>query len=90
MNLIDIIERESVKLGYRNETLRRDYAFSNVWGEGDTTCTVPFAAFTQTPPSYRSAAFAVIEATPEAAAEVIRGYRALGAGAGFSLAGLRQ
>lgn len=79
MSLIDIIERESVKLGYRGETLRRDYAFSNVWGKGDTTCTVPFAAFTQTPPSYRSAAFAVIEAAPDVAAEVIRGYRALGA-----------
>lgn len=37
MNLIDLIERESVKLGYRGETLRRDYEFSNVWGKGDTT-----------------------------------------------------
>ena len=54
-------------------------AFSNIWGEGDTTCTVLLAAFAQTPPSYRSAAFAVIEAAPEAAAEIIRGYRALGA-----------
>ena len=79
MNLIDLIERESVKLGYRGETLRRDYEFSNVWGKGDTTCSVPFAAFTQTPPSYRSAAFAVIEATPEDAAEIIRRCRALGA-----------
>lgn len=79
MNLIDVIERESVELGYREEALRRDYAFSNVWGEGDTTCTVLFAAFTQTPPSYRSAAFAVIEASPEAAAETVRMYRALGA-----------
>lgn len=79
MNLIDMIELESVKLGYRDEALRRNYAFSNVWGKGDTTCVVPFAAFTQTPPSYRSAAFAVIEATPETAAEVVRAYRALGA-----------
>lgn len=79
MNLIDIIERESNKLGYRNEALRRDYAFSNVWGEGDTTCTVPFAAFTQNPPSYRSAAFAVVEATQETAAEIVRDCRALGA-----------
>lgn len=79
MSFIDIIERESVKLGYRGDALRRDYAFSNIWGEGDTTCSVPFAAFTQTPPSYRSAAFAVIEATPNIAAELIRSYRALGA-----------
>lgn len=79
MSFIDIIERESVKLGYRSDALRRNYAFSNIWGDGDTTCSVPFAAFTQTPPSYRSAAFAVIEAAPDTAAELIRSYRALGA-----------
>jgi len=79
MSLIDIIERESLKLGYRGDALRRNYAFSNIWGEGDTTCSVPFAAFTQTPPSYRSAAFAVIEAAPDIAAELVRSYRALGA-----------
>lgn len=79
MSFIDIIERESVKLGYRADALRRNYGFSNIWGEGDTACSVPFAAFTQTPPSYRSAAFAVIEATRETAAELVRSYRALGA-----------
>jgi hypothetical protein len=79
MSLLDIIERESAKLGYRDEALRRDYAFSDVWGSSEATCTVPFAAFTQTPPSYRSAAFAVIEAAPEAAAEIIRAHRSLGA-----------
>ena len=79
MSSIDVILHESIKLGYRDEALRRHYTFSNVWGEGDTTCTVPFAAFTQTPPSYRSAAFGVIEATPEAAQGAIHGYRALGA-----------
>lgn len=79
MSFIEIIERETIKLGYRADALRRNYAFSNIWGDGDTTCSVPFAAFTQTPPSYRSAAFAVVEATPETAAELIRSYRALGA-----------
>jgi len=68
MSLLDIIEREAISLGYREEALRRDYAFSDVWGEHEAACTVAFAAFTQTPPSYRSAAFAVIEAAPELAA----------------------
>lgn len=77
MSLLDIIERETVKLGYRDEALRRDYAFSDVWG--DAVCSVPFAAFTQTPPSYRSAAFAVIEADADVAAETIRRHRSLGA-----------
>ena len=79
MRLLDRIEGEFLKLGYRGDTLRRDYAFSDVWGEQGATCHVAFAAFTQTPPSYRSAAFAVIEAAPEAAAEAIRARRALGA-----------
>jgi hypothetical protein len=79
MNLLDRIEGEFLKLGYRADALRRDYAFSDVWGEPGATRRVAFAAFTQTPPSYRSAAFAVIEAAPEAAAEAIRSRRALGA-----------
>ncbi|HET7575695.1 MAG TPA: N-6 DNA methylase [Sphingomicrobium sp.] len=79
MSLLDRIEGEFLKLGYRADTLRRDYAFSDVWGENGATCRVAFAAFTQTPPSYRSAAFGVIEAAPEAAAEAIRARRALGA-----------
>lgn len=79
MTLLDRIEGEFLKLGYRADTLRRDYAFSDVWGESGATCRVAFAAFTQTPPSYRSAAFAVIEAAPQFAAEAIRVRRALGA-----------
>lgn len=79
MTLLDRIEGEFLKLGYRADTLRRDYAFSDVWGEPGATRSVAFAAFTQTPPSYRSAAFAVIEAAPEAAVEAIRARRALGA-----------
>jgi len=79
MSLLDRIEGEFLKLGYRADALRRDYTFSDVWGEGNATCRVAFAAFTQTPPSYRSAAFAVIEATPNTAAEAIRERRSLGA-----------
>jgi hypothetical protein len=79
MSLLDRIEGEFLKLGYREVALRRNYAFSDVWGEGGATCHVDFAAFTQTPPSYRSAAFGVIEVAAESAAEAIRARRALGA-----------
>lgn len=79
MSMLDIIEREFIGIGYRKDAIRRNYAFSNVWGEHGATCSVAFAAFTQTPPSYRSAAFAVIEASHEAAADTIRERRALGA-----------
>lgn len=79
MNLLDIIEREFIGIGYREDAIRRDYAFSNVWGEHGATCSVAFVAFTQTPPSYRSAAFAVVEASHEKAADAIMERRALGA-----------
>jgi hypothetical protein len=79
VSLLDLIEREAAKLGYHADALRRDYAFSDVWGEDERPRSVSLAAFTQTPPSYKSAAFAVIEASPETAAGIIRAHRALGA-----------
>jgi hypothetical protein len=79
MNFLDVIERELIGIGYREDAIRRDYTFSNVWAEHGATCSVAFVAFTQTPPSYRSAAFAVIESSHETAADTIRERRALGA-----------
>ncbi len=79
MSLIDVIKMETIKLGYREDTLRWNYAYSDVWGPAAATRSVPFAAFTQTPPSYRSAAFAVLEAAHGKAAEIVREHRSLGA-----------
>jgi hypothetical protein len=79
MNLIDIIDAETQKLGYRTDAIRRNYSYSDVWSTPTSTRSVPFAAFTQTPPSYRSAAFAVIEAPESEAAVSVREHRALGA-----------
>lgn len=79
MSLIDRIISASEKLGYRDATLLRDYRFSDVWGDTTTPCRVALAAFTQTPPSYRSAAFGVIEAKGEDAERTVRSLRALGA-----------
>ncbi len=79
MTLIDTIATETEKLGYRTEAIRRDYFYSDVWSSSASTRSVPFAAFTQTPRSYRSAAFAVIEAPESEAAVSVREHRALGA-----------
>jgi hypothetical protein len=35
VSLLDLIEREAAKLGYHADALRRDYAFSDVWGEDE-------------------------------------------------------
>jgi len=79
MSIIDVIKKETVKLGYREDALRWNYAYSDVWGATAATRFVPFAAFTQTPPSYRSAAFAVVEASHGKAAEIVGQHRSLGA-----------
>ncbi|BCH26732.1 N-6 DNA methylase [Mesorhizobium sp. L-8-3] len=49
-------------LGYPTEALLSDYSFADVLSPAGETRRVAFAAFTQTPPSYRTAAFGVVEA----------------------------
>ena len=49
-------------IGYRQEAIVRDYTFADVLDPANTTRTVALAAFTQTPPSYRSAALAAVPA----------------------------
>lgn len=80
MIAFDILANEARGLGYREDAIRRNYAYSDVWaGPGAMARCVPLAAFTQTPSSYRTAAFAALsleEGVPEALA---REHRALGA-----------
>lgn len=49
-------------LGYPAEALLSDYSFADVLSPAGETRQVALAAFTQTPPSYRTAAFGVVEA----------------------------
>lgn len=79
MNLLERIAEETAKLGYRADAVRHSYSYSDVWSSEAATRSVPFAAFTQTPPSYRSAAFAVIEAGDGDVAQQVEKHRALGA-----------
>lgn len=77
---LKIIEAETKRLGYRDDAVRKNYSYSDVWASGSAVIrSVPFAAFTQTPPSYRSAAFAVVESDKRNADEIVREHRALGA-----------
>ena len=84
MNAIQAIEAELIGIGYRSEAVIRDYAFADVFSvQGESRC-VSLAAFTQTPESYRSAAFSVVVPEGEAEAEVAA-HRALGAPLIFSI-----
>lgn len=74
-------------LGYPTEALLSDYSFADVLSPAGETRRVAFAAFTQTPPSYRTAAFGVVEAG--SSGPDLTGLRALGAPMIFAVAGER-
>jgi hypothetical protein len=77
VSAVQTIECELRKLGYAPEALIRDYSFADVLSAAGEERRVDLAAFTQTPESYRSAAFGVI--TGAASESVIEERRALGA-----------
>lgn len=79
MSAIKAIENAILAIGYRKEAVVRDYTFADVLNDATVTRKVAIAAFTQTPPSYRSAAFAVVEQQTSDAADLVQSYRALGA-----------
>ena len=79
MNAVDTIAIAAQETGYRAEALVRDYAFADVLDPSVTIRHVPLVAFTQTPPSYRSAALAVVEDDSRAALNLVHAHRALGA-----------
>lgn len=77
--VLDLIAEQTAELGYRKDAVRRGYVYSDVWVASGGTRSVPMVAFTQTPPSYRSAAFAVAEGSADTAQSLVEGHRALGA-----------
>ena len=79
------VAAELSAIGYSAEALLPDYSFADVLSEQGETRRVALAAFTQTPPSYRTAAFAVVEAV--SGGSDLAGFRALGAPMIFALAG---
>jgi hypothetical protein len=66
-----------VKIGY--STIEGEYVFPDVFSASSPNRSVPLAAFTHSPPSYRNAALAVIEVGQDTAPELSGDYRALGA-----------
>jgi N-6 DNA Methylase len=79
MNAVDAIAAAAQMIGYRAEAVVRNYTFADVLHPATVTRAVPLAAFTQTPPSYRSAAFAVVDNNCVDALRLVAEHRALGA-----------
>lgn len=66
-------------LGFKDELLREDYEFTDVFPSELLVRTVPLAAFYQSPPSYHSACFGVCRANGLKGPELVSEYRSLGA-----------
>lgn len=79
MDVLDLIADGVRRIGYRQEAIVRDYRFADVLDPANATRTVALAAFTQTPPSYRSAAIAVVPANFGGTLEWVMAHRSLGA-----------
>lgn len=85
ISAVAAIADQLIALGYTDETLLADYSFADVLSPSGETRQVALAAFTQTPPSYRTAAFGVVEGGNDGSG--VFGLRALGAPMIFAVAG---
>lgn len=82
MNALERIEAELRQLGYASDAIIRGYTFADVLSATGESRRVELAAFTQTPESYRSAAFGVVADEAESS---LMERRALGAPILFSI-----
>ena len=79
--VLQCIKQEFQSLGYVGSLLQEDYAYADVLAPDPQYVVrqIPLAAFTQYPPSYRTASFGVAIANGRSGAEFIQGHRSLGA-----------
>ena len=81
MKLLQGIKQEFRDLGYDGSLLQEDYAYADVLAPDSEYAVkqIDLAAFTQYPPSYRTASFGVAVSNGRSGPELIRGHRSLGA-----------
>ncbi|WP_331375624.1 N-6 DNA methylase [Sinorhizobium chiapasense] len=79
------VAAELSAIGYTSDALLSDYSFADVLSPTGETRQVGLAAFTQTPPSYRTAAFGVVDGAGKPSN--LKRLRALGAPMIFAIAG---
>ena len=79
MTGLRVLRDEMAKAGYHADAIVADYVFSDILSAGADSRSVALAAFSHTPPSYRSAAIAAEETRGRDAAAIVVEYRSLGA-----------
>jgi hypothetical protein len=77
MTAMGALKEEIAKIGY--SAIEYDYTFPDVFTTSGIGRKAALAAFTHTPPSYRNAALAVVQADGRNAVDIAAQYRALGA-----------
>jgi N-6 DNA Methylase len=87
MTILRRLREEIVRIGYL--TIESQYLFPDVFSTSSPNRNVPLAAFTHSPPSYRNAALAVVEAQSDDPVILPDEYRALGAPLLFAIEGER-
>lgn len=79
MTGLRVIRNEMEKAGYRPDAIATDYIFSDILSASADSRSIALAAFSHTPPSYRSAAIAAEATRGRDAAAIVGEYRSLGA-----------
>lgn len=74
-----ISEQLRSTLGYPSDAIKREYKFADVFSASPNNLIVDLAAFTRTPPSYRTAAFGAAVTDDKDQETIVRGFRDLGA-----------
>ena len=87
MTVLRALRAEIVRAGYGEDGVVDDYAFSDVFSDAPGDRRVAVAAFTQSPPSYRTAAIGVVNGDGADAETLVGEYRALGAPLLFLISG---
>ncbi len=87
MDVLGVLRKQFRGLGYASDAILPDYTFADVMATGGEERSVSLAAFSHTPPSYRTAAFGVLAGPRQYQPEELMDYRALGAPILFCITG---
>lgn len=79
MTTVQAIAKQFIRIGYRVDTLMSDFAYSDMLGVSSETRSLQLAAFSHTPPSYRTAAFGVMVTDANKEAVQVAAHRGFGA-----------
>src|SRR5262249_16082512 len=85
MTALRSLQDEIERIGY--SAIEADYTLADVFETSGANRRVALVAFTHSPPSYRNAAMAVVDAKGQDPRDIVSGYKALGAPLVFVIEG---